>query len=121
MSTEPTVVRPDGALSVEDGAREFDWLLSSFASRTPGIIDALGVSSDGLLIASSAGLRRPSAEQLAAIVSGMLSSASERLDASVFSGSTRSSSRWTAGYSSWPRSPTAPPSASWPAKTPISV
>lgn len=60
-------------VSVADGARQFDWLMTTFVTRTSGVIEAVGVSSDGLLIAMSKGLERASAEQLAAIVSGLVS------------------------------------------------
>lgn len=55
------------------GARQFDWLLSSFVAKTAGVVDAVGVSSDGLLMARSDGLGRAGAEQLAAIVSALVS------------------------------------------------
>ena len=34
-------------------AQQFNWLLSQFAANTPEVIDAIAVSSDGLLIAMS--------------------------------------------------------------------
>jgi len=34
-------------------AQQFNWLLSQFAGNTPEVIDAIAVSSDGLLIAMS--------------------------------------------------------------------
>jgi len=49
----------------------FNWLLANFVRNTDGVRDAVAVSSDGLLIAASGGLERASADQLAAIVSGM--------------------------------------------------
>ena len=60
----------------------FNWLLVNFVRNTDGVRDAVAVSSDGLLIAASEGLERASADQLAAIVSGMTGlarSASRRL------------------------------------------
>lgn len=54
-------------------AQEFNWLLDSFVTRTPGVLESVGVSSDGLLMARSKGLDRPAAERLAAIVSGLIS------------------------------------------------
>lgn len=71
-----TTVNPAPATSAdaaEEGARQFDWLLTNFVNRTTGVIDALGVSSDGLLMASSPGLSRAAAEKMAAIVSGLVS------------------------------------------------
>jgi len=45
----------------------------NFVHNTDGVRDAIAVSSDGLLIATSEGLDRASADQLAAIVSGLTS------------------------------------------------
>jgi predicted regulator of Ras-like GTPase activity (Roadblock/LC7/MglB family) len=53
--------------------RNFNWLLSSFVDGTPGVTDAVAVSSDGLLMAMSSTLERAGAEQLAAIIAGMTS------------------------------------------------
>jgi uncharacterized protein len=58
---------------VRDQARNFNWLLNSFAEQTSGVSDAVAVSSDGLLMAMSSSLPRSSAEQLAAIISGFVS------------------------------------------------
>lgn len=52
---------------------QLNWLLANFVRRTDGARDAVAVSSDGLLIAASAGLDRGAADQLAAIVSSMSS------------------------------------------------
>jgi predicted regulator of Ras-like GTPase activity (Roadblock/LC7/MglB family) len=62
---------------------QFSWLLGNFVHNTHGVRDAVAVSSDGLLIASSDGLNRTEADHLAAIVSSMASlgrSASRRYD-----------------------------------------
>lgn len=59
--------------SLSEGARSFSWLLNGFVDKTAGVTDAVAVSSDGLLMAMSSRLDRPSAEQLAAIISGMVS------------------------------------------------
>jgi predicted regulator of Ras-like GTPase activity (Roadblock/LC7/MglB family) len=64
-------------------AQTFNWLLVNFVRTTDGVRDAVAVSSDGLLIATSDGLDRAAADQLAAIVSGMAGlarSASRRYD-----------------------------------------
>ena len=54
-------------------AADFTWLLNRFATETAGVVDAIAVSSDGLLIAVSR-LRDPAdSERLAAIVSGITS------------------------------------------------
>ncbi|HEU4421283.1 MAG TPA: roadblock/LC7 domain-containing protein [Pilimelia sp.] len=54
-------------------AQNFNWLLSRFAHETGGVIAAIAVSSDGLLIATSSALDRANADRLAAISSAMLS------------------------------------------------
>ena len=62
---------------------QFNWLLGNFVHQTDGVRDAVAVSSDGLLIASSDGLSRAEADHLAAIVSSLASvarSASRRYD-----------------------------------------
>jgi predicted regulator of Ras-like GTPase activity (Roadblock/LC7/MglB family) len=68
-------VQSDGANAVSASAevRNFNWLLSSFVDGTPGVTDAVAVSSDGLLMAMSSTLERAGAEQLAAIIAGMTS------------------------------------------------
>jgi len=58
---------------VSDGARSFSWLLNGFVEKTAGVTDAVAVSSDGLLMAMSSTLDRASAEQTAAIISGLVS------------------------------------------------
>lgn len=50
----------------------FNWLLADFVRNTDGVREAVAVSSDGLLMALSNGLDRAGAEQLAAIVSGIV-------------------------------------------------
>jgi predicted regulator of Ras-like GTPase activity (Roadblock/LC7/MglB family) len=52
-------------------AQRFNWMLANFVRQTDGVIDAVAVSSDGLIMAKSEGLDRTSADQLAAIVSGI--------------------------------------------------
>jgi uncharacterized protein len=62
---------------------QLNWLLANFVHQTDGARDVVAVSSDGLLIASSDGLNRAEADQLAAIVSSLASlarSASRRYD-----------------------------------------
>jgi uncharacterized protein len=68
-------VQSDGANAEITSAevRNFNWLLSSFVDGTPGVTDAVAVSSDGLLMATSSSLERAGAEQLAAIIAGMTS------------------------------------------------
>ena len=72
-------------MSVEAHAdrHQSNWLLANFVRQTDGVRDAVAVSSDGLLIATSDGLNRAEADHLAAIVSSMASlarSASRRYD-----------------------------------------
>jgi predicted regulator of Ras-like GTPase activity (Roadblock/LC7/MglB family) len=54
-------------------AQQFNWLLSQFAGNTPGVVHAIAVSSDGLLIAMSQQLERANADRLAAIASAFIS------------------------------------------------
>jgi hypothetical protein len=60
-----------GPLSTE--ARNFNWLLNNFVGDTPGVTDAVAVSSDGLLMSMSSTLDRAGAEKVAAIISGLVS------------------------------------------------
>jgi predicted regulator of Ras-like GTPase activity (Roadblock/LC7/MglB family) len=54
-------------------AQQFNWLVNQFATSTPEVIDAIAVSSDGLLIATSHKLDRANADRLAAITSAVIS------------------------------------------------
>ncbi|HEX6874006.1 MAG TPA: roadblock/LC7 domain-containing protein [Micromonosporaceae bacterium] len=54
-------------------ARDFNWLINSFTERVPGVAHAVVVSSDGMLVATSNQLPRDSADQLAAVTSGLVS------------------------------------------------
>jgi uncharacterized protein len=49
------------------------WVLDSLVKRIPEITDAIMLSTDGLLLAASAGLDRENAERLAAVASGLQS------------------------------------------------
>jgi hypothetical protein len=60
-------------MSVIEDARSFSWLLNTFVDQTAGVTDAVAVSSDGLLMALSSSLERARAEQVAAIISGLVS------------------------------------------------
>ena len=68
-ASRPPAIAPNMAPATSGQA--FNWLLVNFVRNTDGVRDAVAVSSDGLLIATSEGLDRASADQLAAIVSGM--------------------------------------------------
>ncbi|MFN8051333.1 MAG: roadblock/LC7 domain-containing protein [Acidimicrobiales bacterium] len=48
------------------------FLVETFADRVPGVRDAIVVSSDGLLMAMSAGLSREAADRFAAAASGLI-------------------------------------------------
>jgi uncharacterized protein len=60
-------------MTVSTGVRDFGWLLSRFAEDTPGVLSAISVSADGILLAASSGLDRERCEQFAAITSGLTS------------------------------------------------
>jgi predicted regulator of Ras-like GTPase activity (Roadblock/LC7/MglB family) len=60
-------------VTISDTAQNFNWLIDDFVDKTAGVTDAIAVSSDGLLIAASRSLERQDAEQVAAIVTGMVS------------------------------------------------
>jgi predicted regulator of Ras-like GTPase activity (Roadblock/LC7/MglB family) len=70
-------------VDMDTDVNNFNWLLANFVRRTDGVRDAVAVSSDGLLIATSEGLGRTDADHLAAIVSSLSTlgrSASRRYD-----------------------------------------
>lgn len=60
-------------MSVSEEARNFNWLLVRFVDQTDGVTEAIAVSSDGILLAASAGRDRANVEQFAAIMSGLTS------------------------------------------------
>jgi predicted regulator of Ras-like GTPase activity (Roadblock/LC7/MglB family) len=71
------------SVDLHTDASKLNWLLANFVRGTDGVRDAVAVSSDGLLIATSDGLDRTGADHLAAIVSSLASlgrSASKRYD-----------------------------------------
>ena len=53
-------------------ARNLNWLIQSFSDKVPGVNEAVVVSSDGLPIATSAGLDRDAADRFAAVASGLI-------------------------------------------------
>lgn len=59
--------------SISSAAHNFNWLVSRFSRETANVVAVIAVSSDGLLIGTSAGLERASADRLAAITSAVLS------------------------------------------------
>jgi predicted regulator of Ras-like GTPase activity (Roadblock/LC7/MglB family) len=52
--------------------QDLSWLLDGFADETPGVSHAIAVSADGLLIGASRYLPEERAEQMAAVVAGLL-------------------------------------------------
>jgi hypothetical protein len=71
-----SIPAPDVSASTQEmslEAQNFNWLLSRFVNDTGGVIAAIAVSSDGLLIAASSALERTDADRLAAISSAIVS------------------------------------------------
>lgn len=64
---------PGGPDDRGDDGDSLNWLLSSFVERIPGANSAVVVSSDGLVVALSERFPRDSADQLAAVASGLAS------------------------------------------------
>jgi predicted regulator of Ras-like GTPase activity (Roadblock/LC7/MglB family) len=67
---------PTGGTTPADlqaAAADFNWLLNRFATETAGVVDAIAVSSDGLLIAVAELREHAHSERLGAIVSGITS------------------------------------------------
>jgi uncharacterized protein len=60
------------APGISSGAQSFNWLVNRFADGTAGVIAAIAVSADGLLIAMSDVMERDRADRLAAIASATL-------------------------------------------------
>lgn len=58
-------------MTLSDKANNVNWLMANFVRSTPGVEQAVAVSSDGLLIALSSQLERASADKMAAIITGM--------------------------------------------------
>lgn len=51
---------------------DVNWLISNFCQNTPGVVEAIVVSSDGLLMAMSDGLDRAGGDRFAAVASGLI-------------------------------------------------
>lgn len=60
-------------LNLSDDARNLNWLVGNMSNKVPGVTNVLVLSADGLPLALSEGLDRASADQLAAIASGLSS------------------------------------------------
>ena len=56
-----------------EASRQVDWLVSDFVRRVAGVREALVVSGDGLKLAVSEGMDETTADQLAAVASGLVS------------------------------------------------
>jgi predicted regulator of Ras-like GTPase activity (Roadblock/LC7/MglB family) len=61
------------APTLSPDAEAFTWQLDTFTSNTAGVLGAVAVSADGLLVAASEIKNRANADRLAAVVSGMTS------------------------------------------------
>ncbi|WP_425718793.1 roadblock/LC7 domain-containing protein [Micromonospora sp. DT233] len=60
-------------MTLSQEAQDVSWLVSGFAQRVPGVLHAIVVSSDGLLVAISDHLPRDHADKLSAVTSGLMS------------------------------------------------
>ncbi|MEI7591586.1 MAG: roadblock/LC7 domain-containing protein [Actinomycetes bacterium] len=60
------------AMELSSAAQNLNWLVQNFAERVPGVSEAVVVSSDGLPIATSAGLDRDGADRFGAVASGLI-------------------------------------------------
>jgi predicted regulator of Ras-like GTPase activity (Roadblock/LC7/MglB family) len=61
------------AMSLSEAARNLNWLVENFEHRVQGVVHAVVVSSDGLLIAASSDLDRPTGDNIASVTSGLAS------------------------------------------------
>ena len=61
----------ESRVSLSTEANNVNWLVANFVERTPGVEQAVAVSSDGLLLALSATINRSGADRVAAIITGM--------------------------------------------------
>ncbi|MEV0847499.1 roadblock/LC7 domain-containing protein [Streptomyces sp. NPDC049954] len=71
--TDDRTTNPAAADGLGESAARFTWLLERFATESAGVVDAIAVSSDGLLIAVSRPDGHDDSERLGAVISGMLS------------------------------------------------
>jgi predicted regulator of Ras-like GTPase activity (Roadblock/LC7/MglB family) len=53
-------------------ASNVNWLVNNFVDQVPGVSEAVVVSTDGLPIATSAGLDRDAVDRFAAVASGLI-------------------------------------------------
>ncbi|MEE8600063.1 roadblock/LC7 domain-containing protein [Euzebya tangerina] len=66
-------VQAPAGRQLSQGAANVNWLLENFVRDTHGVEQAIGVSSDGLLMAVAATMPRDEADKFAAVVSGLAS------------------------------------------------
>jgi predicted regulator of Ras-like GTPase activity (Roadblock/LC7/MglB family) len=59
--------------AVSSDAQRLNWLIDSFVQAVPGVASTILVSADGLALATSRGFPLDRADQLAAVVSGLVS------------------------------------------------
>jgi len=59
--------------ALSDEARSFTWLVDDFVLQVPGVVHAVVVSADGLLLTASQDVPQARAEQLSAVASGLQS------------------------------------------------
>lgn len=60
-------------MTLSSSAQNLNFLVTNFVEKVPGVVDAVVVSADGLLMAMSDGLGRAGGDQLAAVASGLTS------------------------------------------------
>ena len=60
-------------MSLSEAARNLNWLVESFEYRVEGILHAVVVSSDGLLMAASSDLDPSTGDSIASVTSGLAS------------------------------------------------
>jgi len=58
--------------SLSTAAKNVGWLIDNFVERTPGVQEAIVVSSDGLPMAMSKTLDRDAADRFAAVAAGLI-------------------------------------------------
>jgi predicted regulator of Ras-like GTPase activity (Roadblock/LC7/MglB family) len=60
------------AVQLSQAARNVGWLLDNFVERTPGVQEAVVVSSDGLPMVASRAIDRDAADRFAAVAAGLI-------------------------------------------------
>ena len=57
---------------ISERAANVNFLVDNFVAATPGVVDAIVVSSDGLALAASKGLDRDAVDRFSAVASGLI-------------------------------------------------